>query len=182
MATADEIASAGTYLSKNAGVEVTDGTQVRATLGIINSTTGADGAVNPIDYGLKVVSSDGVTVIIDGTSDIFKIAGTGTMTQAFPASPNVSANQVALPALGTFSLPPAYLALVTDGASATAFQRAIGDFLHFNSTPAVDWRAYFRTILDLSNNVNVILSAASYITNPGTTAQARYYILTEAGI
>ena len=50
MADAAQIASAGTYLSKNAGVEVTDGTQVRVTLGIITSTTGDDGATNPIDW------------------------------------------------------------------------------------------------------------------------------------
>lgn len=32
------------------------------------------------DYGLRVKSSDGTTVIIDGTSDIFKIAESGTLS------------------------------------------------------------------------------------------------------
>jgi hypothetical protein len=40
------------------------------------------------DYGLKVVSSDGTTVIIDGTSNMFKIAASGTLQTASFAQPN----------------------------------------------------------------------------------------------
>lgn len=56
------------------GMQVTDGAStVRVFLGDISGGAGTD-------YGLKVISSDGTTVIIDGTSDMFRIAATGTLT------------------------------------------------------------------------------------------------------
>src|ERR1035437_3720687 len=61
-------ATAGGQLTNN-GVEVADGTYTRATLGNLGSS-----------YGLRVISSNGSTVIIDGSSDIFKIAASGTLT------------------------------------------------------------------------------------------------------
>lgn len=59
------------------GIKVADSLGVdRVTLGQISIPTEA----NPTgDYGLKVVSSDGATTIIDGTSNMFKIAATGTL-------------------------------------------------------------------------------------------------------
>jgi hypothetical protein len=63
---------AGTVVN-SASLEITDAAgQSRVLLGAI----GGD------DYGLKVVSSDGTTVIIDGTSDVFKVAATGTAAVA----------------------------------------------------------------------------------------------------
>ena len=60
--------ASNTYVTSD-GVSVTDGANVRVELG----ATGAD-------YGLRVTSSDGATVIIDGTSNMFKIAATGTQS------------------------------------------------------------------------------------------------------
>lgn len=58
------------------GVSVTDDAlQERVRLGRLPSG----------DYGLRVVSSDGSTVIIDGTSDMFRIAATGTLNANGPA-------------------------------------------------------------------------------------------------
>jgi len=48
--------------------------------GVVRVTLGQISAGPPPDYGLKVVSSDGSTTIIDGTSDVFKIVASGTLT------------------------------------------------------------------------------------------------------
>ncbi len=58
------------------GIEVADGTNSRVQLGDISA------AKNGSSYGLKVISSDGSTVIIDGSSDMFRIAATGTHSKA----------------------------------------------------------------------------------------------------
>ena len=70
MATPQQIASPGVYISNGVGLEVTDGSNSRVQLGLL--PTGS--------YGLRVVAPGGTTVIIDGTSDIFKIGATGTLT------------------------------------------------------------------------------------------------------
>src|SRR5438309_2562414 len=100
MATADQIASAGVYATDDVGLEVTDGTNVRAQLGLLPLPG------NP--YGLRVISSDGSTVIIDATSDVFKISASGT-TSTTAAAHNSNATDVTLPGLGTFSATPAHM-------------------------------------------------------------------------
>jgi hypothetical protein len=63
---------------------------VRVLLGDI-SAAGDDSS-----FGLQVVSSDGTTVIIDGTSDMFKIAATGTLSTPAATGPGFSRAQVDL--------------------------------------------------------------------------------------
>jgi hypothetical protein len=69
MATGYQILSAGVYVTDDVGVEITDGQAVRARLGLLQNG----------NYGLQVIAADGATVIIDGTSDVFKIVATGTL-------------------------------------------------------------------------------------------------------
>jgi hypothetical protein len=179
MADADQIASAGTYLSKNAGVETTDGMQVRVTLGVITSNVDAGtGEVVPVDYGLKVVSSDGTTVIIDGNSDMFKIAASGTQSVAFPAAGNVNFANVILTALDVVDA-PACMFLTTMGGGGAG--RYPGLWTSISGTGTVNNLAR-SAVYNTAGHPEIELEARSVLINPGTTASHRYYVLVEAGI
>lgn len=67
--------ASNTYVTSD-GVAVTDGSVVRARLGLLSSG----------EYGLEVINGDS-TVILDGTSNMFKIAASGTQSSA--SGPNV---------------------------------------------------------------------------------------------
>jgi hypothetical protein len=88
----------------------------RVTLGDISV------AQDDSDFGLKVVASDGTTVIIDGTSDVFKITATGTTSLTVPANSSATTS-VSLPGLGTVTLAPAHACYIgdTSGAGANKF-------------------------------------------------------------
>jgi hypothetical protein len=73
MTTPQQNASPGVYVTDDVGLEITDGSVSRVQLGLL--PTGGAGT-----YGLRVVTAAGAFVIIDGTSDIFKIGATGTVT------------------------------------------------------------------------------------------------------
>lgn len=94
------------------GLEVADGTNVRAQLGDISANN--DGS----SYGLKIISSDGATVIIDGTSSVFSIAATGTLTATAAAHLDTTATAT----LGsiTSATTLAILGYVANSSSATA--------------------------------------------------------------
>lgn len=71
------------------------------------------GAIGGGDYGLKVVNA-GATVIIDGTSNMFKIAATGTLTPPdISAGPAETSTNVTL-STGLTST-PAYLGFLNYG-------------------------------------------------------------------
>ena len=172
MASAAQIASAGTYITPDVGVEVTDGSHVRVQVG--QFTAGS--------YGLKVISSDGTTVIIDGTSDMFKIAATGTLSQAFPAVGNSSKASVTLTSLGTFTTAPACLANTTDNNATEANARMGNYWASINlATGVVGW--YANTAIALSASQAVVsLAAGSPTVNPSTTAGCRYWVMVEVGL
>lgn len=118
MASADEIASAATYITDDVGLEVTDGSHVRVQIGNLGGG----------DYGLKVISADGSTVIIDGTSDIFKIATSFTTSATRTGIGSVQS----LVGVGGFGLPnqaPSFTAYLTEGtAPLTSDNRNLGWF------------------------------------------------------
>jgi hypothetical protein len=158
------------------GLTVADAAgSTRVTLGMI-------GTVDAPSYGLRVVSSDGTTVIIDGSSNMFKIIASGTQTQAFPAAGNASTNSVTLTALGAgYSLPPACLWSAAYDNSGTNIRTSGLVIVSALGAGTISWRAY--TYLSLSaGQVVANLVAESNLLNPGTTAACRYYILQEAGI
>lgn len=70
------------------------------------------------NWGLKVVSNDGATVIIDGTSDMFKIAATGTLTATAAAHTDATATA----SLGSlsFASTPAIMGFVASASGSTA--------------------------------------------------------------
>lgn len=88
--------------------------QISDSAGVIRVTLGALGNG---DYGLKVISTDGSTVIIDGTSDMFRIAATGTLTANAAANTGQTAT-VVLSGL-TFATTPALISQIAGSASAT---------------------------------------------------------------
>jgi hypothetical protein len=71
------VASDGVHVTDEAGTD-------RVHIGRIGESVNAEGTITG-EYGLRVVSSDGSTVIIDGTSDMYRIAATGTFTLVGPA-------------------------------------------------------------------------------------------------
>jgi len=85
------------------GVAVTDGTNVRAQLGKLGVTAG--------QYGLRVVSSDGATVIIDGTSDMFRISASGSTSNTLGVGPSSGWTDTTL--AGTLTTTPAHLSFVS---------------------------------------------------------------------
>lgn len=165
-------ATANTRVTAN-GVVVNDGTTDRVTVGDIGS-----------NYGLKVVASDGTTVIIDGESNMFKIQASGTLSRAFPALGTASSSTTVLSGLGSTSTIPAAIFLVTDVGDVTN-----GRFL--GQMSAIDiptGRIAFRAQANIelsgspSGNIQIIFTTMSPLDDPGTTALCRYYVLEEAGI
>lgn len=76
-------------------------------------------------YGLRVVSSDGVTVIIDGESNMFKIAATGTTSQTVTAGTFNQIVTTTLSGLGALATTPAHLSYISD-TNTTAGQQILG--------------------------------------------------------
>lgn len=93
---------------------------------VVSDASGADrvllGDIGGGDYGLKVTSSDGTTVIIDGTSDIFKIVATGT-TSITQAGGTSSGTTIDLSALGAWSTTPAHVSYLAMGNAVSDEQR-----------------------------------------------------------
>jgi hypothetical protein len=83
------------------------------------------------DYGLQVISSDGSTVIIDGTSDVFKILASGVFSDTNPGATNSHDNLQTLTGLGTFAATPAHLSFVSNGNGVTDWKH-LGTFMLFN--------------------------------------------------
>jgi len=170
------------------GLEQGDGLNVRVQLGDISAAK--DGS----SYGLKVISSDGSTTIIDGTSDMFRISSTGTLslTQATDSSGSTT---VSLPGLGAQSTTPAGLHDVSAGNASTAnrdgfhyFEFANDIFVAPSSgasptqrAAAINWHANVYTDLDGSNFARVTL-AINNMTGVSKTAFCRYYVLAQTAI
>lgn len=132
--------------------------------------------------GVSVQSSDGATTIIDGTTDVFKIAATGTLSKAFAAGANTSVStSVTLTALGNgFSTPPALLANSYGSWSA---ERSPGDSWLVVATSDI-WGGDTTTTISLSSGQVVVkLYADAWGAGlGGNTAFCRYYVLIEIGI
>ena len=186
MASASQIASAGTYITPDVGVEVTDGSNVRAQLGKLAAGS----------YGLKVISAGGSTTIIDGTSDVFKIAASGTLSET-AASHTDPAVSVALTGLGTFSSTPGHLSFASD-TSSTSSQRQIGASFYLEypspmyiagssggsptSTVAAALSAWDESYTVLSSGTCYVYLLAHNADSVSHTAFLKYYVLVEAAM
>jgi len=164
-------------------------------LGSLMATRVQLGKLPSGDYGLRVVSSDGSTVIIDGTSNMFKIAANGTLslTQADETEGETS---VTLPGLGAQATTPGHISFFSDG-NANTDRRFLGAF--WPAAQEDSWVAAILngsavrravtlnvagvawTTLDASNLVQVFLRLANH-TSGSTTIYHRYYVLQESSI
>jgi hypothetical protein len=192
------VASPGTQIT-NKGVQVTDGTNVRVTVGQINSSV-------PGDYGLKVLSSDGTTVIIDGTSDMWKIVakGTDSFTIAGVATTTSPANNVThvttLTGLGTFAVQQAFLGYVAFGTSSTSavtlgsLGGTGGGGNHFVSTVNTGFTAvseggndmftgFWQGSLDNTAPAfqDIFFAGSNWLTS-SVSANGRWYVMSEAAL
>jgi len=130
------------------------------------------------DYGLRVVGPDGTTVIIDGTSDMFRIAATGTLTTESFTGPgssgfvtvDISTGFIYAPSSHYFvegsadvSFPLSHYQPGTSGGHVDYWWEGTTQIVNTNQT-----RARART----STSISQVISAYVY----------RYYILEQVGL
>jgi hypothetical protein len=138
-----------------------------------------------ITGGAINASNAGSTVIIDGTSDMFKIAATGTQSGAFPnATYTVSDYDTTLTALGNgYSVTPAalwsqYFATAPDSSSLRSGSLLVAN----DGTGHIAYMAIDSVMLS-SGYVVMRLRVACVAANKyGNTAYVRYYVLVEVGV
>lgn len=132
-------------------------------------------------YGLKVVAADGSTVIIDGESNMFKIAATGTLVA--PASNAPGDSQGTLDLALSYPTSPMNLWFIdTGGAFAGAL---LLPWTFFRSADGVAMDGFQgRAQANTPDSAHTRLRAiTSTIRTDGYPAQTyKYYILSEAAI
>lgn len=140
------------------------------------------GAGMSITDGALSVSNGSSVVIIDGSSNMFKIAASGTQSLAFPAGVNTSAfASVTLTALGNgYTIPPAVLWMNTFSGES---ERGMGELLVPNGTTDAVGAKIDPTVSVATGYVRMKLAALNYsLDYTGVTAEVRYHVLKEAGI
>jgi hypothetical protein len=173
--------------STNVTVVFDDVLVQRMSGGVLNSDGNVviDSSGVTIINGKITVTNAGSTVIIDGTSNMFKIAATGTLSVAYPAAGNFAPTFVDLTALGDMSAPPVIVCSTTDDNNAWGGARGPGYYPAPDlATGHIKWFVdAFATLSSSPPSYPVVyLVAGSALVNPGTTAAMRYYVLKEAGI
>jgi hypothetical protein len=142
-----------------------------------------DGTGIHVTGGKIEVRNPGSTVIIDGTSNMFKIGASGTFTVAFPTAGNTNTNGASVPALGSgFTVPPMMLAATTyDVTGVSTNEPRFGHLAQAWNGGSLAWQA--GSYAYLSAGVPVARLMAHSATLPsGFTAGMRYYYLVETAI
>jgi len=167
------------------GIEVSDGSVDRVTLGALGGG----------DYGLKVVNS-GNTVIIDGTSNMFKIQATGTQSVTVASGGAGTSTSTTLTGLGALSTTPGHLTYLANGNQLSANQH-LGFWRYSTAlryaagtsggTPNGQFEAMFAsgfsfTNLNESQQVRVYVALDNEASPVSQTLYERYYILQEAAL
>lgn len=173
------------------GLEVGDGTNSRVQLGDISA------AKDKSSYGLKVVSSDGSTVIIDGTSDMFKISASGTLSKATNTGDNSVIAETTLAGLGALAAPPAHVSyLGLSNVGTNSGRGTLGTYIALNAigwvagssggsptNPAVTPTIIGEMHTYLNGSSNVVLQLRATNANAGAqTVYCTYYVLQEADL
>lgn len=151
-----------------------------------------------VTNGAIKVTNAGSTVIIDGTSDIFKISATGTLTNTGPADA-VTFATVTLSALGTPTTTPAHICYIAPTSAPVtttsmsvnpSLQATVMDSSWVAATSggsptvragAITVYAQVVTYLDVSGQVVVRLEVSNYYTS-AQPRWCRYYVLQEAAL
>lgn len=149
------------------------------------------------DYGLKVIGADGSTVIIDGTSDMFKIVATGTLSKATNTGDNSVISETTLAGLGTLAAPPAHIAyLGLSNVGTNSGRGTLGSYIALNAigwvagssggsptNPAVTPTIIGELHTYLNGSSNAVLQLRVTNANAGAqTMYCTYYVLFEADL
>jgi hypothetical protein len=147
--------------------------------GVRNSTADVviDEAGITVTNGSITVTNAGATVIIDGTSNMFKIMATGTLTRSFPSVATGYAD-TAVNISGSGSTPrPILWHMAVD--NAIVDNARYSGYAHIMIAENTAARAY--GVSEAGTICHAKLACESIMANPGVTATARYYMLVEAG-
>ncbi len=169
-----------------AGIEVSDAnSHRRVTLGNIPGG----------DWGLQVWSADGSTVIIDGTSDMFRISTTGTLSLT-TADGTDNNNTLDISALGTQTTTPTALFWTADSTGVAAGQHSAifaayaryfaatssGGAVTQKFTAMTYWaNPIVRLTNDANNYVRIVLNGNNN-SGASVTFTMRYYVLAQTAI
>lgn len=166
----------------------------------LNAAGGAvlinEDGVTIVNGKLVVASDSGGTVIIDGTSMMFKAAVIGTMSHTVADNGYTSTASAALTGLGTLSAAPAHLCFLSPGSAGTDSKfgstavsgnpdhwagGSYGATATYKRFLGLTQLAEMFTYLDGSNYARVALVAGN-VTGGSMTWYAKYYILKEAAM
>lgn len=147
--------------------------------GVVRARLGMIGTTQSPDYGLKVTSSDGATVIIDGTSDIFKITATGVLNTSGAGTGTATASVL----LGiTATNIPTNLVWEEFNDAGTGFNAAeISNAMVVTAAGAVAF--LYEGWAELNGTSNVVVIVRTTATTAGAGGRVgnyRYYTLQEA--
>ena len=125
---------------------------------------------------LTLVSTDGQTTIIDGISDVFKIAVSGTFSVTVGANSAASA-EVSLPGLGTMSVTPVNIAMLArDDVTHSALRMSAIEIETNNQSYAIAYAYILSSIVQVGILANNLGGSSSH------TWYSRWYILLEIGM
>jgi hypothetical protein len=175
------------------GVIVTDGdAEERVRLGRLSGTEEEDNET----FGLQIWSDDG-DVIIDGTSQMYRIQAVGDLTITIPVSDFGENSSATLTGLGTQTATPAHLSFVADALGTSASRNGMWNNTVVTSTlyaasssggsPTVDFLALgsevsMHTLLNGSDQVVARLGGVNGRTGTAFTYYGLYNILDEAAL
>jgi hypothetical protein len=153
------------------------------TLGAASGNVVIDHAGVAITNGKLTVTNPGSVVIIDGTSDMFRILASGGLSVAFPAAPGSASSTVSLTGLGEgYTVAPACL-LMTSFNNTYLNPRTMGYYNGTTAAGAVTYQSYLRESLSSSPGHPVIsLVAISNTTDPGATSYGYYAAFDQVAI
>lgn len=133
-----------------------------------------------ITNGKLTVTNPGGTVIIDGTSNMFKIAATATSVGAdWPPVGTTWTSSAVLS--GTGSAPAALLAVAVKDYPTASDYRAVGSWSSLDTSGAVQARLSGYSYSNGTDNV-IVMVRESILTQPVGAPGVRFYILKEAAI
>lgn len=177
------------FVDKN-GVHVTDGSVERVRVGRLTGSEGLDATPT---YGLQVWGPGG-SAIIDGTSDVFKIVASGTVSNTIGAAAgSVVSNWTDTTITGPFSATPAHLSFIAT-ATGNGAPRTIGRLFTYTQLFAAGASGGSPTVMFIAPStvmdVSTLLSGSDAVVRFGgynaqgssQTWHCRYYVLKEAAL
>jgi len=165
---------------------------------VVDDAAGAErvrlGRLSDGNYGLRVQNPAG-TVIIDGTSNMFRILASGTLTSGSMADATDTTVETTLTGLGTFAAIPAFVAF-SDDENTNAGGRFIGRQLEYFNPMWVSSASGGGTTVDVlsiadSATVSVYLNGSSLAvvrlrsfnrSNTTKTFYGKYHVMSETAI